>query len=66
MSESVPAADKDVPVHACPLDGSGGIMPCCGRLVFEVRSHRIAVDPALVTCMTGSDPRLTPKGGSDA
>lgn len=48
------------PVHACPPSGAGGIMPCCGRTPFEVRAHRIATDPALVTCMTGSDPRVIP------
>lgn len=58
-------AEKDVPVHACPPEGAGGIMPCCGRTPFEVRAHRIATNPALVTCMTGGDPRLAPRG-SDA
>ena len=39
----------DVPVHQCPSDGSG-IMPCCGRTPFELRAHRVTVDPQLVTC----------------
>jgi hypothetical protein len=50
-------------VHACP-PGDTGIMPCCGKTPFEVpRSDRMATDPGLVTCWTGSDPRLSPVGG---
>lgn len=37
-------------VHACPPRGSG-VMPCCGKSPFEVtRTHRITLNPALVTC----------------
>jgi len=44
-------------VHLCPPSGSGA-MPCCGLPPFEVREHRMTLDPALVTCWTGDDPRL--------
>lgn len=39
----------DVPTHACPPIGSG-IMPCCNRPPFEVRAHRMTLDPKRVTC----------------
>jgi hypothetical protein len=37
-------------VHACPLEEHHGIMPCCGRPPFEVRSGRLTLQPELVTC----------------
>ena len=55
---------RHVPVHACPPKGSGS-MPCCGRTPFEVRAHRIATDPALVTCMTARDPPVLPPAKGD-
>lgn len=38
------------PVHACPSDGGGGLMPCCGKTPFEVpRTDRMTSDGE-VTC----------------
>lgn len=52
-------APSDEVVHQCPSGGSG-IMPCCGRTPFEVpRYHRMAIDPALVTCTASSGPSTT-------
>lgn len=46
-------------VHACPVDS--GLTPCCRKTPFELpHTDRMTADPALVTCMTGSDPRLAP------
>ena len=35
--------------HLCPPNGHG-VMPCCGRVPFEVMSDRMTLDIALVTC----------------
>jgi hypothetical protein len=38
-------------VHAIPLDGEGGLTPCCGKTPFEIpTTHRITGDLSLVTC----------------
>lgn len=37
--------------HACPPEGTGGLMPCCGLTPYEVsRTDRMTLDPSLVTC----------------
>ncbi|MFE7972975.1 hypothetical protein [Streptomyces shenzhenensis] len=41
--------ETDVPVHACPSDGSG-LTSCCERTPFELRTDRMTEDPAEVTC----------------
>jgi hypothetical protein len=47
-------------VHAVPLLGDGGLLPCCGRTPFEVpRTDRLAIDADLVTC-PGRPPSLLP------
>lgn len=44
-------------VHGCPMPG-GVVTPCCGRTPFEVlRTDRITVDAALVTCHRPGAPR---------
>lgn len=38
-------------VHRCPPEGQG-LTPCCGRTPFELpRTHRMTLDPELVTCV---------------
>lgn len=45
-------------IHRAPLVGAC-VTACCGKTPFELPRHdRIATDPDLVTCWTGSDPRL--------
>lgn len=47
---TVRVAVEYVTTHACPTQ-SVGVVPCCGRVVFELpTSDRITEDPALVTC----------------
>lgn len=42
--------------HRCPPSGSG-LTPCCNRTPFELpRSHRITLDPQLVTCGKSATP----------
>lgn len=49
--DEITAAAVDEIVHACPPDGGGGLMPCCGRTPFEVpRTDRMTVQGELVTC----------------
>jgi hypothetical protein len=44
-------------VHACPPEGAGGLMPCCGRTPFEVpRWHRMTAEDDRVTCATSPAP----------
>lgn len=40
---------EHAPVHACP-EGAAAVTPCCGRNPLELLGHRMAVEPALVTC----------------
>lgn len=52
--ETAATETPDVPVHACPEDGSG-LTGCCQRTPFELAADRMTEDPAEVTC-TGTQP----------